>query len=247
MKLLLTVFFMLVPAVVHAETGVTVPRASPSTSLSADDQMQQLAEESQSAKPACERFSKDAKALLSEEHPSVQKLLAVVQSYPGTPVALQKANRLLRETPDPLHHFKLENVGALYDCKNMDYFLVSKKLIDSLSDKKTASGVSKDLQAQAVQSLLNNAERELTSPSTMAKLLLQSLILHRLAITGIDPKLSSQRKAIQSTFKKVEDLKKQVREEISKTPKDQTIQAWADESLLAKQGSDLWLPILKKR
>src|SRR5262249_10084200 len=104
------------------------------------DKMHALAQQSQASKASCDQFSKNAKSTLGTEASEkpwkwderTEKLLALAESYPGTPQASKEGYQLFRATPNAPSVFEQSDVTSLASCSIIDFFDVSKKLIASL-------------------------------------------------------------------------------------------------------------------
>ncbi len=229
--------------VTAAATLILFPLTSTLSCAAAEtprDQMMRLAKESQIAKPACEKFSHESRALLAEKNPSTQKISALVQKYPGTPEATQKASQLLRDTPNPQNNFDGKTVGSLYPCVLIDYFTLSKKLIEKLPN------LAQEEREQAVNALVAKAKREFTAPGTMLNALVQATIISKLSESGAAPKLTARHLEIKDALSNTENSRKQLQEQTDKKLEKDYLQAWAKENIMAKNISNTWLSILSE-
>lgn len=212
---------------------------------SSDERMRALGAESQKRKPACDQFGKESKALLGKEVPSTpwqwnarsEKLLQLLDSYPGTSDALREANHLYRETENPEKSFTMEDMGSLTVCALGDYFALGVKVLASLPN------FPKEKQDFAVNKLLERIQLDLKSPGTMGAIIFDGALLERLAGLNVLPALSTQKEQIDSVHKKTESLHAKIKEAL-KTHNYPKIRA--KEFSFSKELADDWLAILKK-
>ncbi len=236
----ITAMVIMVALTTFAALITAGPTSMLSFAATPGEQMQKLAEESHKSEPACARFSRDAQALLAQKNPSAKKISALVQLYPGTPEATRKAHQLLRNTPNPQNNFDGKTVGSLYPCVVVDYFALSKKLIEKLPD------LAKDEREKSVNALVSKAKREFSAPGTMLNTLVQATIISKLSESGAAPKLTARHLEIRDALKNTEITRKNLQEQTDKMLEKDYLQAWAKENIMAKNISNTWLSILSE-